>query len=105
VLAHCQTRPAFRVSLNWPLILVALPLGSLIAAFLWINEFPDAIAEYRKVGPHIAFLDDVDLGPGQRQELEELSAQSKDSISKAEQAQRRAAAQAQQGGRAGQASR
>jgi tetratricopeptide (TPR) repeat protein len=56
------------------------------------KQFNEAIGEYRKVEPHIAFLDDVDLGPGQRQELEELAAQSKDSVNKAEQQKRRAAA-------------
>jgi tetratricopeptide (TPR) repeat protein len=61
-----------------------------------LKKFNEAISEYRKVEPHVAFLDGVDLGPGQRQELEELTAQSKDSVNKAEQQKRRAAAQAQQ---------
>jgi 1,4-dihydroxy-2-naphthoate octaprenyltransferase len=32
-------------SLSWPAVLLSLPLGVLIAAFLWVNEFPDYLAD------------------------------------------------------------
>ncbi len=62
------------------------------------KKFAEAIGEYKKVDPHVEFLNDVDLGPGQRQELEELLAQADDSVVKAENEKRRADAAAKQGG-------
>lgn len=65
------------------------------------KKFAESIAEYKKVDPHVEFLNDVDLGPGQRQELEELLAQADDSVVKAENEKRRADAAAKQGGAPG----
>lgn len=65
------------------------------------KKFADAISEYKKVGPHVAFLNDIDLGPGQRQELDELVAQSKDSVKRAENEKRRADAATRSGGAQG----
>ncbi len=62
------------------------------------KKFAEAIGEYKKVDPHVEFLNDVDLGPGQREELEELLAQADDSVVKAENEKRRADAAAKQGG-------
>ena len=39
------THLVLRRELAWPPVLAALPLGLLIAAFLWINELPDATAD------------------------------------------------------------
>ncbi len=64
------------------------------------KKFAESIAEYKKVDPHVEFMNDVDLGPGQRQELEELLAQADDSVVKAENEKRRADAAAKQAGTA-----
>ncbi|MDX1610556.1 MAG: prenyltransferase [Halofilum sp. (in: g-proteobacteria)] len=36
-------------ALSWPVFWLSLPLGLIIAAFLWVNEFPDAPSD-RRVG-------------------------------------------------------
>ncbi len=34
-------------ALSWPVFWLSLPLGLIIAAFLWVNEFPDAPSDRR----------------------------------------------------------
>ena len=62
------------------------------------RNYAGSIVEYKKVDPHVEFLEDVELGPGQRQELDELLGQADDSVVKAENEKRRADAAAKQAG-------
>lgn len=62
------------------------------------KKYAASIVEYKKVDPHVDFLNNVDLGPGQRTELDELLAQASDSEIKAGNEKRRADAAAKQGG-------
>jgi hypothetical protein len=64
------------------------------------RKYAESIVQYKKVDPHVEFLEDVELGPGQRQELDELLEQADDSVVKAENEKRRADAAAKQAGTA-----